>query len=181
MRPSSDQYFMALAKIASTRSGCNSRPTGAVIVKDKRVISTGYNGSIAGENQCTDYGKEFCFRRFRKQDDKGEGKYSECKSIHAEQNAINQVASIGGFSLKDAIIYCSLFPCLGCLKNIASVGIKEVVYEMIYESTDKERDAFWFSQVKNYNIRIRQLVLTESNKQTLVNSILNTTSLRRLE
>ena len=63
MRPPWDEYFMLLAKIVALRSGCNSRPTGAIIVKDKRILATGYNGPMPGAWHCTDHGPNYCFRR----------------------------------------------------------------------------------------------------------------------
>lgn len=140
MRIEWEDYFMMMAKVAASRSGCNSRPTGAVIVKDKRVISTGYNGTLPGQEQCTDKWSDFCYRRSVKAPE--EDKYNVCPSIHAEANAINQAAKYG-IQIEGSDIYCTLAPCYVCLKNIASVGIKKVFYELEYESNDKERDKLW--------------------------------------
>lgn len=171
---------MALAKLAAMRSGCNSRPTGAVIVKNKRVIATGYNGSIQGQPQCTDKDSSYCLRRASKVDDTGENKYQECPSIHAEQNAINQVARCGGISLDGAIIYCTLEPCIFCLKNIVSVGIKHIVYENSYRSDDPTRDSYWQDQAVRYRVTVRCVDIEYEQRVLLAKNCLGITSQRRL-
>lgn len=176
-----DSYFMALAKLASTRSGCNSRPTGAIIVKDKRVIATGYNGSLPGEPQCTDNGNSFCYRRSQGKDDKGNRKYLDCKSLHAEQNALNQLANQGGVSAKDCTMYCTLFPCIICFKNIKSCGIREIVYELPYQSDDLERDKFWKEEVENSGIKVRHYILPDQDYIIIYKNVFEITSLRRLK
>ena len=180
MRLPWDFYFMAQAKLAAARSGCNSRPTGAVIVRDRRVIATGYNGSLPGQPQCSDRGEDFCLRRSIGRDDSGDKKYQDCPSVHAEQNAINQVALLGGSSLRGTIMYCTLAPCIYCLKNIASVGIAEVVFELEYRSDDPTRDSHWQEQAQNYNVIIRCVDIDYQYRQVLSNNCLNITSSRRL-
>ncbi len=180
MRIQWNYYFMAMAKLTASRSGCNSRPTGAVIVKDNRIISTGYNGTIAGMPQCTDYGHRYCLHRDRDADDSGRLKYQDCPSIHAEQNAINQVASIGGIGLMGASIYCTLQPCIFCLKNIASVDIQSIYYELPYKSNDPERDKYWAEQISKYNIFAQQIKLPSDAKAVIFDLICHETSKRRL-
>ena len=179
MRIDWDEYFICVAKLTALRSTCNSRPTGAVIVKNKRIISTGYNGSLPGKEQCIDKGETYCKRRNTGKDDSGENKYQECPSIHAEQNAINQIAFLGGISLEGAIIYCTLFPCIHCLKNIASVGIKEIVYEMDYKSDHIERDSFWLEEARQ-NFKIKQVTLSAINEAKVMFNFNTMTSFRRL-
>lgn len=181
MRIQWNHYFMAMAKLAASRSGCNSRPTGAVIVKDNRIISTGYNGTIAGMPQCIDHGPVYCLRRIRISNDSGSLKYQECPSIHAEQNAINQVAGIGGIGLKGSAIYCTLQPCIFCLKNIASVGIQSIFYESAYRSNDPERDKYWTEQISEYSIFAQQIRLPSDVKVTIFDLMCHETSKRRLE
>lgn len=178
-RPEFDQYFMLLAKAASTRSGCNSRPTGAIVVKDDHIIATGYNGSLPGQPQCTDRGDKFCHRRSIGKDDKGENKYSECVSVHAEANAICQAAQFG-IKLDGATIYTTLFPCIFCLKHIYSVGITEIIYETMYESDDPERDNYWKSLVKDLNITTRQVKLLPNTLKLIGDNVILETSRRRL-
>ena len=92
-RPDWHEYFMLIAKIVALRSGCNSRPTGAVIVKDKRILATGYNGPMPGAWHCTDKGSTYCFRREKGIPDID--KYNFCRASHAEANAIAQAARFG--------------------------------------------------------------------------------------
>jgi dCMP deaminase len=180
MRIGWKEYFMVLAKVAALRSGCNSRPTGSVIVKNKRVISTGYNGSLPGQWQCTDKGNDFCYRRRTQIPDFGEDKYRECLSIHGEQNSINQLSRFGGVGLEGSEIYCTLFPCIFCMKNIASVGITKIYYEMMYESDDPERDQYWFAKAEEYELLVEQIQLSEKTVMAICSSLVNNTSERRL-
>lgn len=134
-RPSWDEYFMLLAKIAAIRSTCLSRMLGAVIVKDKRVLVTGYNGAVTTES-CLERG--VCFRREQKADEKT--KYEFCVANHAEANAI-AMASEYGIRIGGATIYSVVSPCIHCAKLIIRAGIKRVVYETSYLLEDKVKDA----------------------------------------
>lgn len=119
-RPSWDEYFMRIAMLAASRSTCLRRQVGAVIVKDKRVLSTGYNGAPAGLKHCLDIG---CLR-----DEMGipSGERHElCRAIHAEQNAIIQAAT-SGTSIEGGTLYCTTFPCVLCAKVLINSGIKEI-------------------------------------------------------
>ena len=180
MRLTWDKYFLAMAKLAASRSGCNSRPTGAVIVFNHRILATGYNGSLPGQPQCTDNGDKYCLRRLMLPDDSGDKKYVECPSIHGEQNAINQMVIQSSKIPSGSILYCTLKPCIICLKNIASVGIREVVFELEYESDDKERDSFWKDKFEEYGINARQVTLSNEDKDLIVGIMLYKTSKRRL-
>lgn len=118
IRQSWNDYFLALAQQASTRSTCPRKQVGCVIVKDKAIVATGYNGSLPGESHCTTHG---CFI----QD-------NHCiRTIHAETNAINQAAK-NGTSLKGATIYCNVEPCWNCYKNIIASGIVSIYYAQSY-------------------------------------------------
>jgi len=154
------------------------KPTGAVIVKDKRIISTGYNGSAPGQEQCIDKGSEFCFRRSVNgpEDDK----YNVCKSIHAEANAINQLARVSSTGADGAEIYCTLAPCYVCLKSIASVGIKKVYFEIPYQSKDEDRDKVW-SDFRDFGMEAEQVVLTDETVEAMTQIINNFTSIRRIK
>ncbi len=180
IRPDWHEYFMLLAKIVAIRSGCNSRPTGAVIVKDKRILATGYNGPMPGAWHCTDKGEGYCFRREKGIPDLD--KYNFCRASHAEANAIAQAARFG-ISVEGASIYCTLAPCYVCLKLIASAGIKEIYYEYDYESRDFERDKFWKEAIKEAGIKVfKQIKVSEETLQFLQEKILPfPTSKRRLE
>jgi len=125
-RPSWDDYFMGIAKVVASRSNCVKRKVAAVIVKDKRIISTGYNGTPRGTRNCSEGGCPRC-NRFTES-----GKnLEECLCSHGEENAIVQ-ASYHGISIKDSVIYTTFSPCLLCTKMIINAGIKEVVYNLDY-------------------------------------------------
>jgi dCMP deaminase len=120
-RISWDEYFMAMARLASERSTCIRRKIGAVIVKDNRVVSTGYNGAPKGVSHCID---SECLRD--KLEIKSGTQQEICKAVHAEQNAIIQ-AAYKGDSTKDGILYTTTSPCSICAKIIINAGIKRVV------------------------------------------------------
>jgi dCMP deaminase len=119
-RPSWDQYFMSIAKLASTRSTCLRRKVGAVIVKDKHILSTGYNGAPRGLAHCLEIG---CLRE--KLNIKSGTRHELCRAIHAEQNAVIQ-AAVSGVSIEGATMYCTTFPCVLCSKIIINSGIKRI-------------------------------------------------------
>ncbi len=139
-RPSWHEYFMMVAKLVSVRSTCNSRKIGAVIVRNNRILSTGYNGAVHGAPHCIDKGPDFCFRRSVGAHD-GD-KYNYCVSSHAEVNAVDQAARFG-ISLEGAVVYCTLEPCNWCWKQLIQAGIKAIYFEEPYESRNKEFDLHW--------------------------------------
>ncbi|KZS93018.1 hypothetical protein SISNIDRAFT_96858 [Sistotremastrum niveocremeum HHB9708] len=125
-RPSWDSYFMRLASLAARRSNCMKRRVGAVLVRDKRIISTGYNGTPRGLANCNEGGCRRC----------NGGAASgtaleECVCLHAEENALLEAGRerVG----VNAVLYCDTCPCLRCSVKIAQVGIKEVVYSFDYK------------------------------------------------
>jgi dCMP deaminase len=125
-RPSWDEYFMNIAKVVSSRSNCIKRKVAAIIIKDKRVVSTGYNGTPRGTRNCNEGGCPRCNSLAA-----SGTRLDECLCSHGEENAIVQ-ASYHGVSLKDAIIYTTFAPCLLCAKMIINSGIREVIYNMDY-------------------------------------------------
>ncbi len=172
------EYFMLLAKIVALRSGCNSRPAGAVIVKDKRILATGYNGPMPGAWHCTDRGPGYCFRREKGIPDID--KYNYCRATHAEANAIAQAARFG-ISVQGADLYCTLAPCYVCLKLIASAGIKAVYYEYDYGTRNFERDAFWKKAIQEAGLEeFRQIKVSEEVLAQLEELLPYPTSKRRL-
>jgi dCMP deaminase len=176
IRPSWDAYFMALAKLAASRSTCLSRPTGCVIVRDKQILSTGYNGSMPGVAHCSDEG--VCYRRSIGASD--DGKYDYCRSIHAEANAI-ALAARQGVSVKGATVYSTLFPCYVCTKLMASAGISEIVFELSYESWNKERDKHWKEATGQAKLKLREYKIDEKDRIFFEYFIQNETSRRRLK
>lgn len=127
MRKSWNSYFMEIADIVKTRSTCIRRQVGAVIVKDNRIITTGYNGAPSGLTHCIDNGG--CERE-RLNVPSGQ-RHELCRALHAEQNAIIQAAKIG-VSTEGATIYITTQPCVICAKMIINAGIKKVVYKASY-------------------------------------------------
>lgn len=126
MRASWDEYFMEIAEIVKTRSTCLRRQVGAVIVKDHRIITTGYNGAPAGLRHCTEIGCE----RQRLGVPSGE-RHELCRALHAEQNAIIQAAKLG-VSTEGATIYITLQPCVICAKMLINAGIERIVHKGTY-------------------------------------------------
>ncbi len=126
MRPDWDEYFMSLLEVIKTRSTCLRRQVAAVIVKDKRIIATGYNGAPKGVFHCEHVG---CLRDKLKIPS-GE-RHELCRGIHAEQNAIIQ-ASVYGVSIEGADIYITHSPCILCSKMLINAGIKRIVYKGDY-------------------------------------------------
>jgi dCMP deaminase len=126
-RPDNDTYFMRMAELVATRSTCLRRQVGAVVVKEKRVLTTGYNGAPKGLKHCAEVG---CVRM---QNNIESGTRHElCRGVHAEQNAVIQAAYFGA-SIKDASIYTTNFPCVMCAKILVNAGIIEVIYKDEYE------------------------------------------------
>lgn len=121
-RPDWDEYFMDITFLVAQRSTCLRRQIGALIVREKRVLATGYNGAPSGLRHCLDTG---CLRE-KAGIPSGE-RHELCRGLHAEQNAIIQ-AALHGVTIKDAILYCSHFPCSLCTKMLINSGIKKVVY-----------------------------------------------------
>ncbi len=121
-RPHWDAYFMEIAGIVAKRSTCVRRSVGAVIVKEKRILATGYNGAPTGLAHCADIG---CVRESM---NVASGERHElCRGLHAEQNAIIQAAS-HGVSIKGAVIYSTHLPCAICVKMIINAGIREILH-----------------------------------------------------
>lgn len=127
-RPSWDEYFMNIALEVATRSNCATRHVAAIIMRDKRIISTGYNGTPRNTKNCCDGGCERCAKRTL--ETAGQN-LSECTCSHGEENAIVQ-AAYHGISTKDATLYTTFSPCLTCAKMIINAGIQEVVFNSNY-------------------------------------------------
>ena len=126
MRPSWDNYFMEIAQMVATRSTCLRRSVGAVIIKEKRILASGYNGAPSGLAHCEEIG---CIREQQKIPS-GE-RHELCRALHAEQNAILQ-AALYGVSIGGATIYCTTHPCVMCAKMIINAGMREIVITSTY-------------------------------------------------
>lgn len=127
MRAGWDEYFMQIAEIVKTRSTCLRRQVGALIVKDNRIITTGYNGAPSRIKECTEIG--FC-KREELNIPSGQ-RHELCRALHAEQNAIIQAASLG-ISTKGATLYVTLQPCVICAKMAVNAGIVKIIYKGEY-------------------------------------------------
>ena len=137
MRPSWDQYFIDMMDTVATRATCDRGKSGCIIVKDRRIISTGYVGSPPGLVHCDDVG------HLMKQviDDDGTTRQHCMRTIHAEQNAICQAAK-HGISLAGSTLYCKMEPCRVCAMLIISCGITKVVAKHQYHAAAETRDMF---------------------------------------
>jgi dCMP deaminase len=166
---------MMLAKLAASRSTCLSRPTGSVIVKDRQILATGYNGSLPSQAHCIDDG--VCFRRSL--DWPEAAKYDMCRSAHAEANAI-ALGAKKGVSLEGATIYCTLEPCITCAKLIVMSGIVRVVYEHGYESPIPKRDQYWKDVLLKSNTVVEQLIISNATIASAEEFLQPETSRRRL-
>jgi len=126
-RPSWETYFMGICDQVATRSTCIRRSVGAIIVKDNRILATGYNGAPSGLEHCADVG---CYRQAN---NIPSGTMAEaCRGIHAEQNAIIQAAKYG-IPINGSVLYCTTFPCSICAKMIINAGMSQVIYRFGYD------------------------------------------------
>ncbi|MBN1904227.1 MAG: cytidine/deoxycytidylate deaminase family protein [Deltaproteobacteria bacterium] len=126
-RPSWPEYFMAITDLVARRSTCLRRQVGAILVKDKRILASGYNGAPSGLRHCEEVG---CLRE---DSSVPSGQRHElCRGLHAEQNLILQ-AAYHGISINGSILYCTNKPCVICTKMIINAGIKKVYYREGYD------------------------------------------------
>lgn len=170
-RPTWDEYFLMIAKLAATRSTCLAFPVGAVIVKNKQVLATGYNGSPSGSAHCTAQG--YCYPGLSSCD---ASKTMPSRAVHAEANAIAQAAK-HGISTDGASIYVTLEPCLSCLKLIISAGVKEVFYETGFDSSENNlvRDSF----IQDGLITLKKVKVSENIARIASLFLLTPTSVAR--
>ena len=144
-RPSWDEYFLEMAELVSKRSTCLRRRVGAVLVREKRILATGYNGAPSGLKHCIEIG---CIRQKLKIPS-GE-RHELCRALHAEQNALIQ-ASLHGISVKGATLYSTTQPCVICAKMLINAGIKEIVITQGYP------DKMAMGLLKQAKIKIRKI------------------------
>jgi len=142
-RPNWDEYFIGISKLVSERSTCLRRKVGAIIVKDKKILATGYNGAPAGIEHCETAG---CIRE-KLNVPSGE-RHELCRGLHAEQNALLQ-AALHGNSVKDSILYATCQPCIICAKMLINAGIKEII--MVGEYPDEMAAKF----LKEAKVKVR--------------------------
>jgi dCMP deaminase len=148
-RASWDQYFMDIAKVVASRSTCSRKQVGAVLVRDRTILSTGYNGSIRGMPHCDEVGHML--------------ESDHCvATIHAEQNAIIHAAK-NGVAIDGSDLYVTASPCWSCFKAIANAGVRRVVYGEFY------RDARIFEVAARLGIELHHLP-TDSQTNSAVDS-----------
>ncbi|MDD4735576.1 MAG: cytidine/deoxycytidylate deaminase family protein [Kiritimatiellae bacterium] len=135
-RPDWDTYFMDIAHVVSRRGNCSRRQVAALIVREKRIISTGYNGTPRGVRNCFEGGCPRC-----SSDAPSGHNLGDCICAHAEENAIVQ-AAYHGIAVRGSTLYCTISPCLMCAKMIINAGIVEVVYEEEYHFSEQARNLF---------------------------------------
>lgn len=148
-RPTWDEYFMQMAQVVAGRSTCLRRQVGAVIVKDRQILSTGYNGSPSGLTHCVETG---CLRQ-KLGIPSGE-RTEICRAVHAEQNALVQAAK-HGVAISGADIYTTVQPCVLCTKLIINAGIKRVFYAYPYP------DQLAFAMATEAMLELVQLIPTD--------------------
>jgi len=144
-RPTWDEYFLEMASLVAKRSTCLRRSVGAILVKDKRILATGYNGAPSGLKHCVDIG---CLRQ-KLNIPSGE-RHELCRALHAEQNALIQ-ASLYGISVKDSTLYATNQPCVICAKMLINAGIKEIVIASGYP------DKLAMDFLKEAKIKVRKI------------------------
>jgi dCMP deaminase len=126
-RPSWDEYFMQICRVVARRSTCLRRHVGAVMVSDRRILTTGYNGAPKGLAHCAELGG--CYRE-KLGIPSGE-RQELCRGLHAEQNAIIQ-AAVHGVKLENVTLYCTTQPCVTCAKMLINCDVRRIVYEEAY-------------------------------------------------
>ncbi len=141
-RPDWDTYFIDIGHVVARRSNCIRRQVAAIVVRNNRIISTGYNGTPRGIRNCCDGGCPRCGS-----DAPSGANLAECICSHAEENAITQ-AAYHGTALAGAVLYCTLSPCITCAKMIINAGITEVIYETDYHFGEQTQALFVESGVR---------------------------------
>ena len=126
-RPSWDAYFMEICRVVARRSTCLRRQVGAILVSERRILATGYNGAPRGLEHCADLGG--CYRE-QMRVPSGE-RQELCRALHAEQNAVIQ-AAIHGVKLENVTAYCTTMPCVTCAKMLINADVRRIVYEAVY-------------------------------------------------
>jgi dCMP deaminase len=158
-RPDWDSYFMEIAHIVAKRSTCKRRNVGALIVKNKRILATGYNGAPTGLRHCMEVG---CLRELMKVPP-GE-RHELCRGLHAEQNAIIQ-AAYHGVTINGAYLYCTHLPCSICIKMLINAGIEKVFY------LDGYPDDLSMKMIDESSIIIQKVQLPKTGKNVPVEKI----------
>jgi dCMP deaminase len=145
IRPGWDEYFLEIARLVSKRSTCLRRKVGAILVKDRRILATGYNGTPSGIRHCDVTG---CMRE--KLGVPSGQRHELCRGLHAEQNVLLQ-AALYGVSVKESVLYVTNQPCTICIKMIINAGIREIVIQ------DGYPDKMACSFIKEAKMKLRRI------------------------
>jgi dCMP deaminase len=159
-RPSMDEYFMGIALAVRQRANCHGNRVGAVIVVDKHIVSTGYNGTPHGMPNCLEGGCHRCGHRDAYPSGSG---YDLCLCVHAEQNAILAAARFG-IAVEGATLYSTMRPCFGCTKEMLQAGITSAVYLHDWSHPDPERQAEYERLQDYFSGGIRQLKMPDPDE-----------------
>jgi len=154
LRPDWDTYFMKMAWLVAERSTCLRHHVGAVIVREKRILTTGYNGAASGTKDCLELG---CLRN--ELNIPSGTRHEICRAIHAEQNAIIQ-AGTHGINIKGATIYCTHSPCILCAKMLANAGIKKFVMCLEYPD-ESYKNLFTEAGIEYATVKIPDLIISQ--------------------
>lgn len=136
-RPSWDEYFNNISEIVGTRATCNRGKSGCVIVRDRRILVTGYVGSPVGMPHCDEYDHEL----HKVINEDGKESVHCIRTVHAEQNAIAQAAKMG-IAINESTLYCHMTPCYICAKILVNSGIRRVVANKDYHASKKSKELF---------------------------------------
>ena len=148
-RPSPDEYFMRIAMAVRSRANCTGRRVGAIVVRDRRILSTGYNGTPTAMTNCIDGG---CHRCAHPEAYPSGEAYDVCICVHAEQNALLAAARFG-VAVEGCTVYTTLQPCFGCLKELLQASVREVCYLAPWESRFKDQYDALVSRLGHGNFR----------------------------
>jgi dCMP deaminase len=149
-----------------------------VIVRNNRILATGYNGAVHGAPHCIDRGPDFCLRRSIGAHDAD--KYNYCLSSHAEVNAIDQAARFG-IPLEGAVLYCTLEPCNWCFKQLVQAGIREIYFEEAYDSKNKDFDLYWRQIMESHEgIKVFERVTISRQALDMVSTVITGSSARQM-
>ena len=154
-RPTPDSYFMGIALAVRARADCSGNRVGAIIVRDRRIVSTGYNGTPENMVNCTDGGCDRCANR----DDYPSGSgYDLCICVHAEQNALLSAARFG-IAVEGGTMYTTMRPCFGCTKELLQAKIQSVFFIHDWSHPDKAKQSHYSLLQSRFPGGIRQLAM----------------------
>jgi dCMP deaminase len=149
-RPQPDEYFMRIAMAVRSRANCTGRRVGAIVVRDRRILSTGYNGTPTAMVNCEDGG---CHRCAHPEDYPPGEAYDVCICVHAEQNALLAAARFG-VAVEGCTVYTTLQPCFGCLKELLQASVREVCYLTPWESRFRDQYDALVDRLGRENFRL---------------------------